>query len=560
MSRAIINLISVKRQQLAALAAGLVAFVLLCLGLANLGLHIADTAIDRESRQLLQPLVDRSRNMVSVFASLQTEMTAAPCSPQFVEEMRRISLRPDGLHEFAYVRGGEVLCSVSAGRLTRPVRLEDPDTTLPGKDIATDLWMDLDLGEFGFAGVSGTIVKRGSFAIAYPRPNDPAPSLPWLNAEWGLKDATGRFWHRGGAEGLYEATAGLPAWDLLSLVPAIHASVCDEEAGNLCVVAAAPLAALAAEGWPFLAIGLVLATLAALGIAGQTRDALARRWSFRSRFLRTLGPDTVFCLYQPIVSLATGEVEACEVLARWRDVDGSIVAPGNFIPIVEKSGLTLEFTRMVVERAYRELSASDLDGPPIYVTFNVFPCDLPKPGLAAIFAPFAGQPERFVAVAELVESEEIDAAAMQAQIDDLRAAGIKVLIDDFGSGYSNIKNLADISVDGVKIDRGFAMAPDGTVAAKMLDLAIEMIETAGRTIVVEGIETEERLQQLRRNHPSVGYVQGFHLSRPIDIASFVRFRRQAVPAGHARRRGEHPVVSLAEVRARGAMTAALPAS
>src|SRR5690606_2547396 len=96
-------------------------------------------------------------------------------------------------------------------------------------------------------------------------------------------------------------------------------------------------------------------------------------------------------------------------------------------------------------------------------------------------------------------------------------------IDDFGTGYSNMQNLAALSVDGVKLDRAFAMAPDNSMMAQMLGHAIEMIHATGRVMVVEGVETAERLALLRQMQARVDFVQGYFISRPLDIEAFAAF-------------------------------------
>ncbi|WP_442880036.1 EAL domain-containing protein [Aurantimonas sp. A2-1-M11] len=111
----------------------------------------------------------------------------------------------------------------------------------------------------------------------------------------------------------------------------------------------------------------------------------------------------------------------------------------------------------------------------------------------------------------------------QREIESLGEAGIFTYIDDFGTGYSSIQNLAALSVEGVKLDRAFAMAPVGSVMARMLHHAVEMIHCSGRVMVVEGIETAERLHELFQMRPGIDYVQGYHISRPLSIQAFADF-------------------------------------
>src|SRR5690606_32056538 len=113
-----------------------------------------------------------------------------------------------------------------------------------------------------------------------------------------------------------------------------------------------------------------------------------------------------------------------------------------------------------------------------------FPCDLDHKKLLAVYAGFLAQPERFDVVLEIIESEEIPPNA-QHEIEMLRAAGVKTFIDDFGSGYSTMQSLAALSVDGVKLDRSFAMAADDTMMGRMLHHAVEMIHATGRVMVIE---------------------------------------------------------------------------
>src|SRR5690606_12379698 len=108
-------------------------------------------------------------------------------------------------------------------------------------------------------------------------------------------------------------------------------------------------------------------------------------------------------------------------------------------------------------------------------------------------------------------------------------------IDDFGTGYSNMQNLAALSVDGVKLDRAFAMAPDNSMMAQMLRHAIEMIQATGRVMVVEGVETAARLALLRDMQARIDCVQGYFLARPLDSNAFVSLLAANATSGTAHR-------------------------
>ncbi|MBP0614109.1 EAL domain-containing protein [Jiella mangrovi] len=527
---------------MAALLTSIVVFAALLLGAAGMFLQVLESEMEEDGQESLAPILSMKQNLDVVFERLDTETGGVPCGRGFVDGMRRIALMPDGLSEFLYMNGDEVRCSVSKGLLDEPIFLGPPALSTPTGMSNIDVWPERKLDQFGFPGVVASIARRGSFAVVFWEVPSQAPDVDWLSSEVLFLGSDGN-WHRRGSSVPFPKSKLADEFDLTSGWPILRRVYCGA-GGRICAVVEASLLVPLLAGWPYVVVAILLAMLAAMGVSSHVREALARWWSLESRFLRNLRPDTVQCLYQPIISVETGKVAACEVLARWRDVDGSTVFPDCFIPLVEKNGLTLEFTRMVVDRAWRELSNTVPGNTPLMVTFNVFPNDLLNPHLLDVFRPFIADKERFVVVAELVESEEIDVRTMQSQIDKLRSSGIRVVIDDFGTGYSNIKNLVDLSVDGVKIDRAFAMAQEGTMAARMLDLAVEMIHAAGRVIVVEGIESEEKLDYLRRKSPVVDYAQGFHISRPIDIEAFVRFVEQT---GYADRRPRYSATRIRSV-------------
>ena len=94
-----------------------------------------------------------------------------------------------------------------------------------------------------------------------------------------------------------------------------------------------------------------------------------------------------------------------------------------------------------------------------------------------------------------------------------------------------MQSLAALSVDGVKLDRAFAMAADDTMMARMLHHAIDMIHATGRVMVVEGVETGERLALLRQLTARIDFVQGYYISKPLQICPFVEYLESRLQAG-----------------------------
>jgi sensor c-di-GMP phosphodiesterase-like protein len=448
---------------------------------------------------------------------LRREATSEPCSPEFNLELRRIAYEPDGLNEFLFISGQSVLCSVGTLRYTTPIALGAPDIDKPGSGLPI-LWLDRTLDSFGLEGMYGTLAQVGEFAIVVP-PGGMGASPRWMTTELGFL-IDGKWWHRGGESGLFEAEAHGSKIGSPALPDAFRLLQCDET-GVTCVVAGARLGDLLAIGWLVL-VGIAVAIVAiSLWLSGLAHGVMRRFFAFEARFLRNFSAESVICTYQPILNLGTGEIDGCEVLVRWRDLDDRVVFPDQFLPIVEARGLTMPLTRYVAEKAFAELAQYVPAGRGLQVNINISPRDIDADKLLPLFTSLHLDP-RFKLAVEIVETESFDTFAAQRAVDQLRQHGIATYIDDFGTGFSSIHTLGALKIDGVKLDRAFAMASDSSLLGQMLPNALHMVHQTGRVTVVEGVETVERLAELRACG-NVDRVQGYVIARPMPIERFVAF-------------------------------------
>lgn len=474
--------------------------------------------IRRDQNAELSRIAETHDNAVSALQRLQQEATAPACSHDFLAEMQTIAFIPDGLNEFLYAPNGIVQCSTSQPKFEIHVPLGQPD--VEGKDPGDlSLWIDRGLGFIRRPGATGTIAKLGDFAVVIPPYTRYQNDATWLKKEIVAVGPAGQVWNVAGDPGLYRRlspSAGPQPADGLATV---RGTQCDGQR-IYCVASEANLFVWARDWVTILCSIAVLAALFAWICAINIISWLNRYWSFEAQFCRGLNAQSVVVAYQPILDLSSGKISGCEVLARWRDIDGTIAAPNRFIEIVERTGRTLAFTQMVVDRAHEELCEHIPPNLPLQINFNAFGCDFDSETLLRVFSKFIGRESQFNIAVELVESEDIDFVNAQLAIEELGRAGVKTYIDDFGTGYSSIERVATLAVHGVKLDRSFAMSPTDSILGRMLVQVLEMIRTSGRLIVVEGVETEARLNLLRSTG-IVDCVQGYVVSRPLGIDEFV---------------------------------------
>lgn len=528
MAKFISLLIERSHQRLTGFILWLVAFVLSLTLLAAFSAHQINATMVAEARLVLEPFVRLRSSVSATFEAMNMQLTAEPCTPEFHDQLRAVAFLPDGLNEFLYAPNGVAQCSVSQD--LAPFDLGAPDIGAGAAPVS--FWFDKKLDFMGLNGHVGTVALAGPYGMVIPPQKHPDTPSRWMTHEVVAVAPNGSFWHRSGTWGVYESQR--EAGSLGNVLPlqnaAFYTRICDD-GGLHCVATEAKLLDIASSGGMIALAGIAICALLAMGIAGQAHNALRAYWSFEARFRRNFTQDTIVCTYQPILSLTTGTITGCEVLVRWRDIDGTMVFPDQFLPIVEKHNLGRQLTEFVVRRAYEELSRQVPPNVKLQVNFNVFPTDFDAAWLRDTLVIFENSGNRFSIVVEIIENDEIHVEHTQREVEALRRYGIRTHLDDFGSGYSNIQHLATLGVDGVKLDRSFAMAADGSLMCKMLGNAIDMVHAAGHRITVEGVETEERLRMLKATG-QVEYVQGYLISRPLDIARFVQFLgEQGVPMG-----------------------------
>ena len=213
--------------------------------------------------------------------------------------------------------------------------------------------------------------------------------------------------------------------------------------------------------------------------------------------------------------METGELSHFEALARWQRSDGSFVSPAEFVPLLESFGLASGLTDATMEQIALLLA---LPGVPqnVDVFMNVSPRELEISTFATRILELVKthrlDPSRIGI--EITETAAIrDPLLLGAHLRTLREAGMKVAIDDFGSGYSPLGLLFDLPIDIVKIDRSMISNIDEDSARSAIVAGIiSGLSEHGISIVAEGVEREEELDWLRS--AGVDYVQGFLTGRP----------------------------------------------
>jgi diguanylate cyclase (GGDEF)-like protein/PAS domain S-box-containing protein len=237
--------------------------------------------------------------------------------------------------------------------------------------------------------------------------------------------------------------------------------------------------------------------------------------------------------YQPIVRLGDGRITGFEALARWQHPRRGLVAPGEFIPAAESSGLIVPIGRWILAEACGQAQRWHAEwptDPPLSISVNLSVREIQDPGLVdgvdAILAETGLDPARLVL--EITETSMLeDAEETLTTLNALRSLGVRLAIDDFGTGYSSLSYLRRLPVDILKLDRSL-VASSGEVQrdAALVDAVFRLGHDLGLQTIVEGVEEPEQRARLVALGCELG--QGYLFARPMAADSAGEALRQAM--------------------------------
>lgn len=227
--------------------------------------------------------------------------------------------------------------------------------------------------------------------------------------------------------------------------------------------------------------------------------------------------------YQPKSSFASGHVTGVEALVRWMHPERGLVPPDLFIPLAEETDLMGPLTNYVLEEAIKQLSEWRLRGLEVTVAVNISARNLSDPdlasGIASLLAKWSVEPRWLeLEVTETTVMNDQSRAALVLQT--LADMGIRLSIDDYGTGYTSLAYLRRLPIDGLKIDRLFVQNVNEQSKDEIIVRStVELGRGLGLHIVAEGVETQEvwdKLQEL-----GCDLAQGYFLSKPVPAAEVV---------------------------------------
>ncbi|TDT57257.1 PAS domain S-box-containing protein/diguanylate cyclase (GGDEF)-like protein [Fonticella tunisiensis] len=246
-------------------------------------------------------------------------------------------------------------------------------------------------------------------------------------------------------------------------------------------------------------------------------DQITRKMNLESGLRRAIKNNEFILYYQPLVDLSTGDIVGMEALIRWKHPKLGVVPPSEFIPLAEETGLIIPIGEWVLKAACKQIKDwHDKGYHQMSIAVNISVRQLQKKDFVKTVKKVlqeTGLEAKYLEL-EITEGIMLDVDELLTILNELKEAGIKISVDDFGMGYSSLSVLKHLPIDILKIDKSFV---NGIVNDERISTLVKTIIDMGSSLnfstIAEGIETREQADFLTRNRCNIG--QGYLFSRPL---------------------------------------------
>ncbi len=246
-------------------------------------------------------------------------------------------------------------------------------------------------------------------------------------------------------------------------------------------------------------------------------DPLATTEALRN----ALYSDELVLHYQPKLDLVTGCVTGVEALVRWQHPEHGLVYPDEFLPLAEAAGLMAALTTIVLDQALRQCAAWRAAGRDLTMAVNLSPTNLLDPEMPNLVGALLANLDLPASAVHLEITESVVMTDPDRSLDSLQRfheLGVRLAVDDYGTGNSSLTYLSLLPIDDIKLDKSFVIAMSGSGPAAdrsraIVESTIFLAHALGLDLIAEGVETAETLAELTRLGAAVA--QGYYLCRPL---------------------------------------------
>lgn len=426
------------------------------------------------------------------------------CSPDTARALEQAALRYPHVHGVFLYHNGEIYCSSLRQLFTPDATFQD--VTRSASDGKTLL-------------LSGMKAFPGKVFLAYIRGNQKRGVVVTIDAYW-LR----RWFAANGQNGLLVADKVLTRDQTVTEVGSVRSQITNTLSSAL---SGASVVSFRHDTphlffWPAVAVLILAAGLLTILALGRFRRNV---FPTLPQLEQAIHAGEMVPWYQPIMDATTGQVRGVEVLARWHHPRKGVLPPDLFIPLAERSGLLVPMTQALLDQVRRDMDVLKFRLPDkFYISVNISATPEIVEALSATLTGFRHAFHNHLKlVVELTERTAVRSdSPVIALLQELRAEGIGIALDDFGTAYSNISKINKLPVTSIKIDQSFIRKlADSMESQRLVESIIELARSNRLSVVAEGVETAFQSDFLAAR--GVALQQGYYWSKPLPVMDFARF-------------------------------------
>ncbi|MCL1046552.1 EAL domain-containing protein [Shewanella electrodiphila] len=227
--------------------------------------------------------------------------------------------------------------------------------------------------------------------------------------------------------------------------------------------------------------------------------------------------------YQPVINSQSNEIVGVEVLMRWRQFNGDLIPPNQFIPFAESAGLIVDMTYSMLNVMVDEMEITGQQVSPLFISINIVPEHLEDDKLYQYIKSLkeSGKLGKHRVSLEITERQPItDLVKAREMLDNFYSIGVDLKLDDAGMGYGGFSYVQKLGISTLKIDKAFidTIGVKDNFNEKTLDAIISFAKKSGLSVIAEGVETESQVNYLSQQ--GVDLIQGYFFSKPLDSKTF----------------------------------------
>lgn len=480
--------------------------------------YVLHQQITRQLENDVQKLQTELRSVIAevrgtlVFLNRQVQ-DKTQCNPETIVEMRRALFKARYGKDIGFYVDDLLVCTTGLGLLETP--FQESGTLLPGPDgLYLRFDQELVLFDRRFAAI---IVKHGAFNVVLDPQNMFRSSEDRIEWEVALRLSP---------EEYQTIASNVTDESPLSYHQDNYRRTvqqCSDKV-NICITSGLSDEQFWRAYSAYIQLAVVATILVWLISFIWFRRLYRRFHSMHTKVKRALKKNYFYCLYQPIVELEQQRIIGFEVLARCRDTE-AVIYPDQFISCVRDMEKTWEFTCQIIECLVADLGEHSRFPPGFRISLNIFPADINNGDVLHILPMCQSLQHHFTVMVEITEDELLGSQEANLNLTTLSQQGIKIAVDDFGTGYANIAQLQELQCDLLKIDRSYTSEiEEGAIKSALIRHVVSLSKDIDVDVVAEGIENTLQLKHLK--DLGVKYGQGYLFSKPVPMKSFISLMHQ----------------------------------